>query len=325
MPEPMHIRRRASIPAVLLLVLSGLAAWAGEPPPALRVVDHPLAGRIWRPADRAFVSPDDLAAAASGADAVLLGETHDNPGHHLLQAWMVRRLANAGRRPVVAFEMLDVAQGERANAYLAAHPGDAAGLGEAVGWDATGWPEWSQYRPIAEAALAVGAPVAAASLARDTTRALAKGGAPAELVAALGLDRPLAPAVQAGMEAEIRDDHCGMLPESAIAAMVVVQRARDAWMARVVTEGMARQGAAVLIAGAGHVRADRGVPARLDAIAPGRKVVALAFLEVEDGVDDPAEYGEALGAALPPYDFVWFTPRAEREDPCEKWRRKAGK
>ncbi len=35
---------------------------------------------------------------------------------------------------------------------------------------------------------------------------------------------------------------------------------------------------------------------------------------MESGKTDPARYLERSGAAA--FDLLWFTPRAEREDPC---------
>lgn len=65
---------RPLLALVLLAVLAALPASAAEP----------LAGRIWQPATGDFITPDQLLAQAMRADAVLLGETHDNPGHHAL-------------------------------------------------------------------------------------------------------------------------------------------------------------------------------------------------------------------------------------------------
>jgi len=42
----------------------------------------------------------------------------------------------------------------------------------------------------------------------------------------------------------------------------------------------------------------------------GADVVSIAFTEVEDGKRSPRDYG-AEG-----YDYLWFTSRAAREDPC---------
>ncbi|MCR6631692.1 MAG: ChaN family lipoprotein [Magnetospirillum sp.] len=122
------------------------------------------------------------------------------------------------------------------------------------------------------------------------------------------------------MEREIKDSHCGMLPDAALPGMVRVQRGRDAVMAATLAQGLAGGKGAVLIAGAGHVRRDRGVPALLADRTPEARILSLAFLEVRPGETDPASYGALFDSAAVPFDAVWFTPRAEREDPCEDLR-----
>jgi uncharacterized iron-regulated protein len=74
---------------------------------------------------------------------------------------------------------------------------------------------------------------------------------------------------------------------------------------------------AILIAGAGHVRSDRGVPAHLARDPQTKPAVSVAFLEVRAGRCSPAAYAEDLGVSALPFDYVVFTPGAEREDPCE--------
>ena len=61
---------------------------------------------------------------------------------------------------------------------------------------------------------------------------------------------------------------------------------------------------AILIAGNGHVRKDRGVPALL----PG--TVSLGLIELKESRSDAAEYLAA------PYDYLWFTAQVPRPDPC---------
>jgi uncharacterized iron-regulated protein len=281
--------------------------------------DHPLTGRIWDVDAARFVTPDALAAAVSGARFILLGERHDHPEHHALQASLLRRMIEAGRRPAVAFEMLDAAQAPALARHLAAAPRDAAGLGDAVGWRRAGWPDWRLYQPIAEAALAAGLPLVAANLPPGAARAAARGDLSAldpALVRRHALDRP-APA-QAALEAEIRDAHCGALPETLVPGLVVAQRARDAQMAERLVAG-AGDGA-VLIAGAGHVRTDRGVPRALAPLGPDTRVVSVAFLEVADGWTAPAEYAARFDAPRLPFDYVWFTTRADNVDHCARLR-----
>ncbi|EME70063.1 hypothetical protein H261_10289 [Paramagnetospirillum caucaseum] len=299
--------------AVLALAWAA-PAWAEPPPPPTLPGGHPLAGRIWAPASSRWLSPEDVAEAARGAGIVLLGETHDNADHHALQAWVVRELAAAGRRPVVALEMVDTDR----QAAIDQGVGDSAGLGAALDWEKRGWPDWALYRPIVEAALAARGEIKAANLPQDLTRRIARGEQGAETDGRFGLDQPLPAAEEKTLAADIREGHCNMLPEKAVAPMVRVQRARDAAMAEVMADQASRPetGPAVLIAGAVHARADRGVPARLHAMVPGIPMLAIAFLEVEAGKTRPAAYGEAFGTGTPPFDIVWFTGRARRDDQC---------
>ena len=309
--------RRLAALALVLVVAS--VARAAEPPPPGLGHDHPLTGRIWDVAQGRFVTMNALAAAVSAARFALLGERHDHPEHHEFQAWLLRRMLESGRRPAVAFEMLDTTQAPALVRHLTTSPRDAAGLGDAVGWRTSGWPEWRFYQPIAETALAAGLPLVAANLPATVARAVVRGDLAAldpALVRRHALDRP-APA-QAALEDEIRAAHCGALPDTLVPGMVVAQRARDAHMAERLVAGQ-RDGA-VLIAGAGHVRADHGVPRALAVLAPDAGVASVAFLEVADGWTAPADYVARFGATRLPFDYVWFTARADNADHCARLR-----
>jgi uncharacterized iron-regulated protein len=299
----------------IALAACAVARPAGAPWEAPLGRDHPLTGRIWDVGRSRFIEPDALAARLTAARFVLLGEKHDNPDHHRLQAWVLRALIAAGRRPAVAFEMLTTADAPALARHLALAPRDAAGIGPAVDWNRSGWPDWEYYRPIAEAALEAGLPVVAANIPSAVARAVARGDTARlepGLVARYQLDRGPA-AVEAAMATEIRDAHCGHLPDRLVPGMVTAQRARDARMAEslLTTE---RDGG-VLIAGAGHVRTDRGVPAYLRARRPDATITSLAFLEVDPRRPSPRESGDR------PYDYVWYTPRMADGDPCERFRK----
>ena len=293
-----------------------LAAAAAEPPPAATVPGgSALAGRVWLPAANRMIPPDELVNRVLADGIVILGETHDNPDHHALQAWMARRIVAAGRRPVTALEMVETDH----QAVLDANLGDLAGLGAALEWEKRGWPDWSLYRPIVAATLAGGGGVMAANLPGEITRRIARSQESADTAARFGLDDPLSPEDASAMAEEIRDSHCNLLPDAAIPAMVRVQRARDAAMAEVVAVQTTRPevGPVILIAGSGHARSDRGVPARLRALVPGVGTFSLAFMEVEAGDRDPAAVlGGRFGDSVPPFDAIWFTGKAEREDQC---------
>src|SRR3546814_19267098 len=73
---------------------------------------------------------------------------------------------------------------------------------------------------------------------------------------------------------------------------------------------------AVLIAGSGHVREDRAVPWHLGGRGGG-DALTLALVEVAAGSLAARDYA-AFDRTL--FDFVWFTPRVDEDDPCEPLR-----
>lgn len=278
---------------------------------------HPLVGRIWDVRAGRFADEAALEAGLSGASYVLLGETHDNPDHHVLQARLVRALTAAGKRPAVAFEMLATEQQPAIDAALAAPRPTPEDVSRAVRWDESGWPPFAQYRPVFAAALDAGLRIEGANLPRAQIQAATRRGLealPAPVRARIERQGPLPEAVAREMRQEMAESHCGALPESMLDPLVTGQRARDAQMA----ESLARAGAAgaVLITGSGHARTDRGVPSYLD---PGATVASVLFREVVQGREDPAAYGADYAGRLP-FDWVVFTPGAKRPDPCAEFR-----
>jgi uncharacterized iron-regulated protein len=318
-----HSPPRRAAPLALLAALAACASRDGPPPGGMLHRDHPLAGRAFDVRDQRFVDLPAIEAALPTADFVLLGETHDNPDHHLLQARLLRSLVAAGRRPAVAFEMLDVQQQPAVDAALARAPRDPDALAEAVGWAKGGWPAFSLYRPVFAAALDAGLPIVAVNLPRKQAREVVSSGAAAlspEVRALLDREGPLPEDVARQLRAEMYESHCKELPESMLDPMVLMQRARDAEMATRLAA--AAKPAGVLVAGTGHVRNDRGVPAHLALAAPGRRALSVAFLEVEPDKRAPQAYSLDDRPGTLPFDYVVFTPAAAREDPCESLRKR---
>lgn len=108
------------LPLMAALVMLPAAALADSPNPPPAAPDsgwtaghqtsHPLVGRLWDTASGTFISEADLIGRLTGARFVMLGEKHDNPDHHTLRARLVAGMVAAGRKPAVAFEMLDDSQ-----------------------------------------------------------------------------------------------------------------------------------------------------------------------------------------------------------------------
>jgi uncharacterized iron-regulated protein len=302
-----------------LLIFVAISACASSAPllPALPgwtttlSASHDLSGKIWSVHDRRYVTPQRIAAATARSYYIFLGENHDNPDHHSLQAWVLRAMIRHDRKPAIVFEMIEETRQAALDAYQKDNP-TAAGLGAAVEWEKTGWPDWSTYQPIADAALSSGLAIFAGNPAKHG-KLLTK-----DRRERLGLDAPLTPKQHELMLETIDAGHCRLVPKQHLEPMATIQRARDAVLADnayKAAKRMSDQGA-ILIVGADHARKDYAAPTVLDRLHPARKSMSVAFIEVDDTLKLPADYAQTFGADTIPFDFVWFTPRANNRDYC---------
>lgn len=246
-----------------------------------------------------FVCADPVTdQVPGGRDVYILGEVHDNPQHHAVQARLVAELDPAA----VVFEMLTP---EEASA-LRSVPRDADAMAEAVA--GFHWDNIADYAEVlAESPVILGA-------ARDseTVRAAFADGAAAVFgsdAAEYGLDTALQEAERTQREALQFDAHCEAMPRDMMAGMVEAQRLRDAAFARAVVAAVDAHGTpVVLITGNGHARADWGVPAYLARVRPDLGVFAL---------------GQGEAGAAPQGDFATVladAPAVDRPDPCAAFR-----
>lgn len=282
--------------------------------------DHPLVGKVWSAQEGKLVEEAALYRDLAQARFVLLGERHDNPDHHRLQARALKELLRAGRRPAVVFEMLEIDSQPVIDRYLAQPDAKATGFADAVNWSKTSWPPFSEYQPVFELAFTARLRIVAGNLPHTAVRSLVKQGPsalPETQRRELRLEEPFPAELEAPLIEELRASHCGHLPEQLLPPMALAQHARDAQMARALLG--AEEQTAVLIAGSGHARLDRAVPYYLRLETPGARVVSLAIVEVEHGQTDPRGYYGAASEA--PFHYLWFTPRGSDEDPCAAFRK----
>jgi uncharacterized iron-regulated protein len=302
--------------ALLCLLMIACAPRPGMMQTAADGAAHPLAGRIWDIRTADWVSMTELERRLTGARYVLLGEVHDNPEHHQLRRDLLAALVREGRRPAIAMEQFD-REHQAALQRVQNEPAPTPELLKTAGrLDAQGW-NWSYYEPIVRLALDRRLPIVAANLSRSDAFRVSTEGAAAVLgapdVAAMHLDQPLPDAARLKLEQVIEEGHCGQAPGDILPGMVAAQRARDAVMAHT----LQAHAPAVLIAGNGHVRRDFGVPHDLAQYAQGDDVRVVGFVEVDDARPAPADY---VTAAAPEYDYMVFTARTPREDPCKTLR-----
>ena len=233
------------------------------------------------------------------SQVLLLGEVHDNMAGHAARAAMLRKRVEDGWRPAIAMEQFDTSQQAALDAAMR-DCADAECVVAKVVTAKSSW-TWPYYTPVIALAMEYKLPLRAANLSRGDASKIVKGGFAAglspDLIARYQLDA-LPASLLTAQETEVRDSHCGALPESMVSPMAKAQVARDVVMAETMrthaTNGV------VLIAGNGHVRNDIAVPfwLRRDGLAPR----AVGFLE------------PTTDAAA--FDDVERIPASERPDPC---------
>jgi uncharacterized iron-regulated protein len=181
--------------------------------------------------------------------ALLIGEQHDARAQPALQERWVQTLAARGRLRALALEM---AERGTSTAGLPTSASETQ-VRAALHWDAAGWP-WDRYRPAIMAAVRAGVPVLGANLPRSQQK---------QAMQDAEFDRLLpGPALKAQQQA-VRLGHCGLLPESQIRPMTRVQIARDQAMAQTIASLATPGQTVLLLAGAGHVEPQVGVPLHL--------------------------------------------------------------
>lgn len=235
----------------------------------------------------------------SVADIYVLGEVHDNPVHHAVQAAAIKEI----RPRAVVFEMLTPAQAEEVTEDRLGDPGV---LGAALGWEEAGWPDFNMYYPIFTAA--GDAKIFGAAVPREAAREAMQIGiarAFGEGAGDYGLDDEV-PAEELADRLNLQmDAHCGALPLELLPEMVDLQRLRDATLARTAIAALEDTGGpVVVITGNGHAREDWGVPSYIHKVRTG--LIVLTLGQGEDGDEPDGGFDAYLSA-----------PSVDREDPCK--------
>ena len=211
-------------------------------------------------------------AKATQVDVLLLGEQHDAPGHARTHERSVTSLAEQGRLEALALEMAE--QGTSTARLQRTASEQQVQL--ALRWNVVSWP-WPRYAPAVMAAVRAGVPVVGANLPRDRQRQAMRDDL---------LDLRVPQAALVAQQRAVREGHCNMVPAEQIPPMTRIQIARDVAMAQTLAS-LARPGkTVVLVAGAGHVRPEVGVPLHLP---PSLSVRPLELPREETGRDYCAE------------------------------------
>lgn len=288
---------------IVLLTLMLLGACRNvSMPPGTPVSSGPIerAGMIRDLNNEQVLTVDELVGRLAKASRVIVGERHDNPEHHALQLRLLRALADRRAQGSVLLEMLTPDQQPRVNKVhselkTTGWPDD---LPKALAWQ-SGW-DWALYGPVVRFVLAQPYPLLAANLDTEDVRKI-YARAPA-----LSGARSNSVSVKGELLAQVRESHCGLLPETQMPAMLAVQQQRDRRMAERL---LAAPTPSLLFAGAYHARKDVGVPVHLlDLGAPDGTVVLIL-----------AEEGTEVAPGMA--DYAWYTAALPEQDYCAQLRK----
>jgi uncharacterized iron-regulated protein len=249
------------------------------------------------------------------SDVLILGEIHDNPHHHILQAKIIKALAKEKMLGAVLFEQLEPSQ---MSLFQGLTFRDIDRLPHILQWSKSGWPDFTLYRPVFEASIEAGVPIIAANFPREKLRQMYQKGPESVFdskeIREVGLDKSLPQSVLKALHHEIDEGHCHMIPRDQMDRMASVQRVRDAAMA-MAHKKAPKDGISVYIVGYGHARKDFGIPWYLNNLDSSLRVISIGL--GEEGSKESAKNDTYDTISSDLFDLVLLTPSAKREDPCE--------
>jgi len=307
-----------SILVLILLTLTGCGTESINGSYPVTLENHSLSGKIWDVKDKRFIEREVLLENIRQSDFIFLGETHDNNLHHEYQAWVIDNLYTSGFSVLVAMEMINSTQGEiiKNKTYES-----SVRLIDDLNLLKTTWKYESRYQILFDSILHAGYKFFPANLDRKSIVEIAMKGKeniPPGILSYMEKN-PLSDKQKTDLKEEIKNSHCGMENPHMIKAMMLTQSVKDAVMADSLLRNM-NVDKRILISGSGHARSDRGVPMYIRGEKGDARILSLAWQEVIDQLNEVKQYAEQWGDSSLPFDYIWFTPRVNRPDPCESFR-----
>lgn len=226
---------------------------------------------------------EEMLADLAAARVVYLGERHTLPRHHVIQSDILAGLAQRGARLVVGLEPMESAHQAVLDRFNRVEI-DFDQLAKETDW-ARRWPNYTQYRPILDAARRWKVPVIALNARSETIRQVFRSG---------GIDK-LPPELRRELPAELQLQDApyetllrwqlmvhAAATEEMLRPMIEAQIARDEAMAAALAgylQSPAGQGrTALVICGAGHVAYGLGTVSRVERRLPNvsQRIILLS-------------------------------------------------
>ena len=271
--------------------------------------------RVYDTARGRFIDFEMMLATVATSDVLLLGEQHDDPVTHALEAATLEGIGRRRDHVVLAMEMFERDAQRPLSDYLAGTLSEAAFLAAS-----RPWPRYvTDYRPMVEYAKSRGWPVIAGNVPRRLASAVARAGLAVFDTTALG-DRLLAAlefqcpkdAYYARFSDTMGDmsGHGPTAPKTPAERDVVVEKmyqsqcVKDETMGESIASAIINGPAGTLVVhvnGSFHSDYRMGTAERARQRLPGKRVTVVSFVPVTDldAIDAAAQ--RALG------DYVVFT------------------
>jgi uncharacterized iron-regulated protein len=245
-----------------------------------------------------FIDFESMLADAGGADVLFLGEQHDDPATHRLEAATLEGLARRRGNVVLAMEMFERDAQPSLDGYLAGHLTEPDFLGRS-----RPWPRYAtDYRPLVEFARAWKWPVIASDVPRRLASLVSRRGLKTIMDSISATDRAFAArdlqcphddyfARFAKTMADMPSHSGDSSKESAVERAAMIERIyqaqciKDETMGESVASAFAAAPPRALVVhvnGAFHSDFGLGTAERVKRRLPGKRVVVVSFVPVSD-------------------------------------------
>jgi uncharacterized iron-regulated protein len=281
-----------------------------QPAPHPPVLSSYVPQRVFDTRRNAFGDFESMLADLTRADAVFLGEQHDDPNTHRLELAVVEGLTRRGVPVVVALEMFERDVQSLVDRYVAGTITEEQFLKES-----RPWPRYAtDYRPVIEFARAHKLPIVASNTPRRIATDVSKTGL--AVLDGLGADRAL-------VAKDVSCKPSGSYYDRFVAAMgghqgttpnfFYAQCVKDETMGEAVADAFRKATERVTIVhinGAFHSDFGEGAAESARRRLPGRRIAVVSFFPVED-IDGEKPDSDDLTRA----DYLVFTLTSKQQRP----------
>lgn len=297
--------------ALPTLLASGCAAprMLGNPEAPYPAATAPVVGEIRHLPTGVQVSAEQMAAIATDARLIYVGETHDNPASHRIELQLLQALAERyPERAALGMEMFTPEQQEVLDAWVAGRLSEKEFLKQSRWYQVWNF-DYDFYRPLLQ-------------LAREKRIPVIGLNASKELVRAVGSDNLTPEQQQSLPQMDLSDPYQRALSEAIFAGhaagpkgsagFIRVQTLWDETMADNIARYLQSEAGAnrhmLVVAGGNHIRHGFGIPRRVFRRLPLSYVlVASREIEIPASKADRLMDVEIPDFPMPPADFLVYT------------------